>query len=71
MNIFQQLEYLGKICNTFFLLYLFFILTPPAIFLAIKFHKWKYYNHYLFLVCIYDLICSSIACFQDSQLIIY
>ena len=53
--------------KSLFLLYLFLILTPPAILFGIKFRKWKYHNHCLFLECILILICLSIACFQDSQ----
>ena len=53
--------------NSLFLFYLFIILSPIAIIFGIKFRKWKYHNHCLFLECIFILICLSIACCQDSQ----
>ena len=53
--------------NSLLLFYLFFILTPFSIFFGIKFRKWKYNNHCLFLECIFILICLTIACFQDSE----
>ena len=53
--------------NSLLLFYLFFILTPFSIIFVIKFRKWKYNNHCLFLECIFILICLTIACFQDSE----
>ena len=53
--------------NSLLLFYLFFILTPFSIIFGIKFRKWKYNNHCLFLECIFILICLTIACFQDSE----
>ena len=53
--------------NSLLLFYLFLILSPFAVIFGIKFRKWKYHNHCLFLECILILICLSIACFQDSQ----
>ena len=53
--------------NSLILFYLFFILSPLALIFGLKFRKWKYHNHCLFLECIIILICLSIACFQDSQ----
>ena len=53
--------------DSLFLFYLFFILTPFAIIFGIKFRKWKYHNHCLFLECVLILICLSLACFQDSE----
>ena len=53
--------------NSLFLLFIFIILTPFAVIFGIKFRKWKYHNHCLFLECIFIQICLTIACFQDSQ----
>ena len=53
--------------DSLFLFYLFFIVTPFAIIFGIKFRKWKYHNHCLFLECVLILICLSLACFQDSE----
>ncbi len=53
--------------NSLLLFYLFLILSPFAVIFGIKFRKWKYHNHCLFLECIIILICLTIACFQDSE----
>ena len=53
--------------DSLFLFYLFFILTPFAIIFGIKFRKWKYHNHCLFLECVLILIYLSLVCFQDSE----
>ena len=53
--------------KSLFLFYLFLLLTPIAVIFGLKFRKWKYHNHCLFIECLFILTCLSIACFQDSQ----
>jgi hypothetical protein len=53
--------------NSLFLFYLYIFLSPFALYLGIKFRKWKIRYHILFIQCVITLILLVFACFQDSE----